>query len=131
MLDAARSGSAVIRDTDGLSLTLMPTEVVQRDNYVCEGLRAALVMLLLLRAPLPASPSHYGRLGWLAVLPAPDQEEFIWEYINALLMLTGQDASSVERLVYEWQQTARAWADPALRAQLSAGLHQPLPQVEL
>jgi len=128
---ARRPGGATIRDKDGEALLLTPASPVKRDRYVLRGLRAAVQLLALLRTDRDGDPLLYGSLAWLAVLPREDQVSFVWEYIRALQAVDGAGVEPVEQLLYEWQQTARAWVDDELRAELTSDLEEPLEDVEL
>lgn len=127
MTAAGTPSGAVIRDKDGRSFLLAPAATVSRDRYVLEGLRSAVrVLRLLTLDAFHGEPLLYGDLAWLADLPENDQREFCWEYIKALETISVIGVEGVEDLLYAWQQTARAWADPEIRDQLTAELSAPL-----
>ncbi|MDQ1304298.1 MAG: hypothetical protein QG671_125 [Actinomycetota bacterium] len=126
-----RPGGTMIRDKDGEALLLAPAGPVKRERYALEGLKAAVRVLKLLGLDQSCDPLLYGSLTWLAVLPREDQTTFIWEYVRALQAVEGAGTEAVEELLYEWQQTARAWADDSLRAELTGELNEPLSDVEL
>jgi hypothetical protein len=132
VMDAARRpGGAIIRDRGGESFLLTPAAPVSRDHYLLEGLRAAVQVLNLLRSEEPRDSVLYGSLSWLSVLPREDQQQFVWEYVRVLQAASGTGVDAVEQLLYEWQQTARAWVDEDLRAELSSDLDEPLRDAEL
>jgi hypothetical protein len=128
---ARRPGGAIIRDRGGEAFLLTPAAPVSRDHYLLEGLRAAVQVLSLLRSGGPRDSVLYGSLSWLAILPNDDQQQFVWEYVRALQAATGTGVDAVEQLLYEWQQTARAWVDEDLRAELTSDLDEPLHGIEL
>jgi hypothetical protein len=133
VLVAARSTSgALIRDKDGESLLVEPAGRVARRGYELEGLRRAVRLLGVLRLPTEQrDPVLLGEFAWVSVLPEADQPQFVWEYVRALEAVSGTGFDAVEQLVYEWQQTARAWANEDLRGELTAPLNAPLHDVEL
>jgi hypothetical protein len=126
-----RPGGTMIRDKDGEALLLAPAGPVKREHYALEGLKAAVRVLSLLRADQPCDPLLYGSLAWMTVLPREDQTTFVWEYIRTLQVVDGTGVEVVEQLLYEWQQTARIWAEDSLRAELTGELDEPLSDVEL
>jgi hypothetical protein len=128
---ARHPGGAVIREKDGEALLLTLAAPVLRDRYVLNGFRSAIQVLHLLGTSVHREGLLYGQLAWLALLPEADQTTFIWEYVGALQAAEGTGTEPVEQLLHEWQQTARAWADEELRAELSTDLDEPLPDVEL
>jgi hypothetical protein len=133
VLDAARRpGGAVIRDKDGVSLLITYASGVSLDQYVLAGIKDAVRVLGLLTMPAELrDPIQYGDLAWVALLPENDQATFIWEYVRALEATAATGIDVVEQLVYEWQQTARAWSDADLRAQLTGDLDEPVADVAL
>lgn len=133
VLVAARSISgALIRDKDGESLLLEPAGRAARRGYELEGLRRAVRLLGVLHLPAEQrDPVLFGDFAWVAVLPETDQAQFIWAYVQAITAVSGTGPDAVEQLVYEWQQTARAWADEYLRAELTEPLAAPLYAIEL
>jgi hypothetical protein len=133
VLIAARTQSgAIIRDKDGESLLVEPATRSGRAQYELAGLRNGFRVLRLLALPAESrDPVLYGELAWLAALPAADQQQFVWEYVRALEAIDATGPEVVEQLLYEWRQTARAWADEALRGELLTPLSTPLTHVEL
>lgn len=133
VLVAARTSSgAVIRDKDGESLLLEPARRAARRGYELEGLRRAVRLLGVLRLPAEQrDPVLFGEFAWAALLPEADQAQFVWEYVRALEAVSSTGSDTVEQLVYEWQQTARVWADEDLRSELTAPLDAPLHDVDL
>lgn len=131
---------ALIRDTDGTALLLAPAHKVHLDQYTRAGFRDAahlLIQLVSSGADLsdPAADTGdvagLGNLAWLSVLSAEDRLQFVVEYVRALDQADGLGGERVEQLLYEWQQTARAWMDEDVRAGLLGDVAEPLLDVEL
>jgi hypothetical protein len=133
VLSAARTvGGAIIRDKDGESLLVEPAARSGRARYELAGMRNAFRVLRLLAMPFEhRDPVLYGELAWLAVLPGADQESFVWEYVRMLEAMGATGPEPVEQLIYEWRQTARAWADEDLRGELLSPQPNPSSHVEL
>jgi hypothetical protein len=129
---AHQPGGALIRDKDGTSFLLAPARASTIGRYLLDGLRSAVRVFFALQMPVEDRDSlYYGSLAWLAILPDDDQREFVGQYVRALEDVEVTGLHFVEQLVYEWQQTARVWADEALRSELTADLPSPLHDVEL
>ena len=134
VMSAARlPGGALIRDKDGTSFLLAPAGTVSREHYVLAGMKDAVRVLRLVA--MPRSPDRdpvlYGDFAWLAELPDDAQCDFAWEYVRLLEAVPGRGTEPVEQMLYEWQQTARAYADEELRGELIGNLGAPLTDVEL
>lgn len=133
VLVAARTSTgAIIRDKDGESLLVEPAGRSGRVRYELAGMRNAVRVLRLLDMPADTrDPVLYGELAWVAGLDEGDQRLFAWEFVRALEAIDATGPEPVEQLLYEWRQTARAWADDELRGELLAPLSEPLPAIEL
>lgn len=133
VLSAARTSTgAIIRDKDGESLLVEPAGRSGRVRYELAGMRNALRVLRLLDMPEDSrDPVLYGELAWVAVLPENDQKLFAWEFVRALESIDATGAEHVEQVLYEWRQTARAWADVDLRGELTEAITAPLTDSEL
>lgn len=133
VLDAARHpGGALIRDKDGTSFLVTPAGRASRERYALNGMQSAVRALSLLGADRDSRDAVlYGEMAWLAVLPDEEQRRFVWEYLRALETSLGVGLDPVEQLLYEWQQTARIYADADLFAALTGDLDQPLTDIEL
>lgn len=133
VIDAARAGRALVRDKDGTSLTLAPSADIERTDEIAE------LALELIRARQTVeqgvdrrSPTGYGGLAWLSVLPDADQRRFLDELAETLLVAaSGTSLRPVELLLDDWRATAEAWADPDTREALLANERAPLVDVEL
>lgn len=133
VLVAARTSTgAIIRDKDGESLLVEPAGRSGRARYELAGMRNALRVLRLLDMPQDArDPVLYGELAWVAVLAERDQRMFAWEFVRALEAMDATGPEPIEQLLYEWRQTARAWADEDLRGELIDPIAEPLADIEL
>ena len=134
VLDAAhRPGGAFIRDRDGEALHIGLAEESDREHYLRCGYQSVAGIALTWTLPTvnPASDAAFGELAWLTVVPVEQQKLFLQEYISALGKVPGLGTDAVDQLVYEWQQTARAWADESLRDELLADVPEPLHDSEL
>jgi len=112
---AAREGGALLRDTDGFALTMVPLTQLEAISEVARTAVAALLALAALSRG-PVRPAELGRLAWLAVFDDDDRAEFFDELRDALSVAEAtRDAAPVETCVRKWRITARALADPAAR----------------
>ncbi len=133
VIDAARTGRALVRDKDGTALILTLAADVERNEEIAD---LALELVRLRQAvEQPAehrSPMSYGDQAWLSVLPDADQRRFLDELTEALLIAaSGTSLRPVELLIDDWRATAEAWADPDTREALLAKERAPLADVEL
>lgn len=133
ILDAARTPEgALIRDKDGTNFFLIEAARLTQDHATAQGLSDVLRLLRLVGlADNDRDPALYGEFGWLTSLPVDAQREFAWAYAHAVQSIPATGLSPVEQLIYDWQQTARAWSDPSLRAALTSTLTAPLADVTL
>lgn len=127
VIGAARRSphGTVIRDKDGTALLLTVLTDVQQTAYVSDGLRDAVSLLLSDTLQVPNSQK------WLELLPIEDRQEFVREYVQALLVVNATGTEPVEQLLYEWRQSARVLADAALSEELTSDVRAPLTDVEL
>jgi hypothetical protein len=132
VLEAARHGRALIRDKDGTAFEILLAGTSSRQRFVFAGMQRFIQTLSLLEIERGRrDPVLYGDFAWLAALPDDEQRRFIWEYVRAIEAALGIGPEVVDQLVYEWQQTARVYADPDLLAELTADVAAPLADVEL
>ncbi len=118
-LGAAREGGALLRDTDGFALTMVPLAQLEAITEVAHTAVAALLALAALSRG-SARPAELGQLAWLAVFDEEDRAEFFGELRDALSVAEAtRDAAPVETCLREWRTTARALADPQRRAVLT------------
>ena len=127
VMAAARTHlGALIRDKDGRTYALTAAAPIAAMQYALDGLSDAVVLQELLKSEGPRRPTQYGKFAWLTSLPDEGQHEFLNEYIPALLQVRVTGIEPVEDLLYSWQQTARIHEDPALLAELSTPIDEPL-----
>lgn len=131
VLDAARHGRALIRDKDGTAFEVLLAGTSSRQRFVFAGMQRFVRTLSLLELDRERrDPVLYGDFAWLATLPDDEQRQFIWEYVRAIEASLGIGPDLVDQLVYEWQQTARVYADQDLLAELTEDIPAPLVDVE-
>jgi hypothetical protein len=133
VLDAARSGQALLRDKDGTALVLAPAADVERTYEIAE---LALELIRARRAidhdAVPRSAALYGDFAWMSVLPDDAQRRFLDELTEGLLVAaSGTSLRPVELLLGDWRATAEAWADPDTREALLASEPALLADIEL
>lgn len=133
VVDAARRGSALIRDKDGLALVMAPAEETRRTREIgdlaLDLVRAASVML---PGGAARTAGAYGGMAWLSVLPIESQRRFFHEMSTALMVAaSGATLRPIELLLGDWRATAEAWADPDTRERLLADEDAPIPGIEL
>lgn len=133
IVDDARAHGALIRDKDGLSLTLAPTEVVERAHTLVGYIPALVQLEHLIRQPRSARHvSSFGAFAWAAALDDDDLATFVHEFSDALLVAaSGGPIRPVEELLYDWRVTAGLMSDPDLVADLTEDADEPLHDVEL
>jgi hypothetical protein len=119
-LGAAREGGALLRDTDGFALTMVPLAQLEAVTEIAQIAVAALLALAALGRG-SARPADLGQLAWLAAFDEDDRAEFFAELRDALSVAGAtRDAGPVETCLREWRTTARALSDPLRRAILTA-----------
>jgi Family of unknown function (DUF6247) len=115
-LGAAREGGALLRDTDGFALTMVPLAQLEAVTEIAQVAVAALVALAALSRGA-ARPADLGQLAWLAAFDEEDRTEFFAELRDALSVAGAtRDAGPVETCLREWRITARALSDPLRKA---------------
>lgn len=119
-LGAARQGGALLRDTDGFALTMVPLAQLEAITEIAQVAVAALLALASLGRG-SARPAELGRLAWLASFDEDDRAEFFEELRDALSVAAAtRDAAPVETCLREWRTTAQALSDPLRRTILTA-----------
>lgn len=114
-LGAARKGGALLRDTDGFALTMLPLTELEAITEVARTAVAALLAVAALSRG-QVRPAELGQLAWLAVFDEDDRAEFFDELRDALAVAEAtRDAEPVETCLREWRTTARALSDPLAR----------------
>jgi hypothetical protein len=119
-IGAAREGGALLRDTDGFALTMVPLAQLEAVTEIAQVAVAALLALAALGRG-STRPADFGQLAWLAAFDEDDRAEFFEELRDALSVAEAtRDAGPVETCLREWRMTARALSDPLRRAILTA-----------
>src|SRR5438067_1582393 len=87
VLDAARAGSARLRDHDGLSLVILPEERLSALRMVvrCAANFLALEHALASARGSELAPDDYGEWTWLRVFDETDLGTFMGEMHDALI----------------------------------------------
>jgi len=125
-LDAAKTGRARLRDSDGTSivalaeseldmLDLVATWSWERDRLVC----------LLSTHDASLTTLELGSLAWLHRLDREDQLAFAAELQESLVLaMSRRDGAPVRETVHAWQVTAAELDDPMRRDVLLGGLDE-------
>ncbi len=114
-LGAAREGGALLRDTDGFALTMVPLARLEAITEVANIAVAALVAESVLRKGA-ARAAELGPLAWLAAFDEDDRAAFFEELRDALSIAEAtSDSTSVGACLKEWRTTTPALSDPLRR----------------
>ena len=114
-IGAARQGGALLRDTDGFALTMVPLAQLEAITEVARTAVGALLAAAALSRG-QARPAELGQFAWLAAFDDDDRVEFFAELRDALAVAEAtRDAAPVETCLREWRATARALSDPLAR----------------
>lgn len=129
----ARTHGARIRDKDGLTLLLAPSERFDHAATLVHHIPTLVQLEHVLE--LPRAHRHltaFGAAAWAAGLEEDDLVTFVREFADAMLMAaSGGPVDVVEDLLHDWRSTAEIMADPELVAELTADADEPLLDVEL
>jgi len=118
-IGAGRDGRALLRDTDGFPLAMLPLPTLEAITEVAAQALALLGAEAAIREQR-VRPADLGPLAWLSALDHEDQDDFIAEFRDALaLAFSTSDVESVEICLREWKRTAAALSDPTRRAILT------------
>jgi len=115
VMDAARSGGATIRDTDGRSIAMLPAAKLDVYRKFAEWSQR---LERVTEAAKIGNPTvgALGDLAWARVFDADDLAEFAEELHTVLMAaLADEDFGLLEEVVNDWRVTARQLSDP-LRA---------------
>jgi hypothetical protein len=116
-LQAARAGSARLRDTDGTSLVMVPQAAFDMLSELksCAG-RYLQVEGALDRRRADRRPSDFGELAWLDAFDDDDLRTFRQEFHEALIRAVATDSTEpVDTCVLDWRTTAKALSDKKRR----------------
>lgn len=118
-LEAAREGSARLRDKDGTSLVMVRESRLQLLEKLVEWGGAHLRLDELLKSADAPSVSALGGLAWLRVFDREDLEQFAGDLQEALVASSADNGvEALENCVRDWRLTAQQLADPLRRAVL-------------
>jgi Family of unknown function (DUF6247) len=118
-IGAGRSGRALLRDTDGFGLIMVPLS----DWECTKAVSARAFDVLRTETALRRSDVRPAELpfGWLLEFDVDDRQEFLNEVRDALSVAeTTHDLEPVETCIRDWIRTAKALSDPLRRAILTA-----------
>lgn len=124
VLDEARAGEARLRDSDGMTLLLLPEAQVQTLRRVSAA-AANLAGVERLVEGLPdrrPELAEYGEWSWLRVFDAEDLREFIRDVREAIIV-GAREGSTVllDEHLRAWRITAEQADDPLFRSILLSG----------
>lgn len=118
-IDAGRDGRALLRDTDGFPLAMLPLPTLEAITEVAAHALALLGAEAAIRQER-VRPADLGPLAWLSALDREDQDDFVAEFRDALaLAFSTSDIESVEICLRDWKRTAAALSDPTRSAILT------------
>ena len=118
-LQAAREGSARIRDKDGTSLVTMPESRVVTLRLVSEWSGHLLRLQELLARDGQPSLGDLGELAWLRVFDRDDLREFADELHQSLIAsISDESGDALSETVRAWRVTAKEIDDPLRRSVL-------------
>lgn len=115
VMDAARGGRALVRDTDGTTLVMLPAHDVVAHDELLSAARAFLAAQLAVENRA-TRPIEFGELAWLAVFDDDDRASFLEEFRDTLATGLAGDLAPLHDCVRAWRTTAQALNDPARRA---------------
>lgn len=129
----ARSHGALIRDKDGTTLTLAPTDAYDRAANLVGYIPTLVQLEHVVRQPREARHvTSFGPVAWAASLDEEDLAAFVHEFADALLLAaSGGPLDAIEDLLYDWRITAEALSDDDLVDELLEDADEPLADVEL
>jgi hypothetical protein len=114
-IGAGRSGGALLRDTDGFGLIMVPLS----DWECTRAVSARALDVLRTEAALRHTDVRPSELpfGWLLEFDDEDRQEFLNEIRDVLSVAQStRDVEPVETCIRDWVQTAKALSDPLRRA---------------
>jgi hypothetical protein len=119
VLDTARRSRARIRDKDGLSLLVLPEELVEQLETLARFSRNLFALERALASGSRPGMSEIADFDWvwLRAFDAEDVGEFVIEMRQALLLAMLDDRTDLPEGVLErWRVTARSLDDPLRRS---------------
>ena len=114
-ISAARSGRALLRDTDGFALVMVPLAELEAVTELGHTAVALIRAESVLRQA-KARPFELGAMAWLSVFDEDDRTEFFDELHDAISLADStHDLEPLRTCLKAWQTTARALSDPTRR----------------
>lgn len=118
-LTNARHGRALLRDTDGLALAMVPLAELEAVTELSHTAAAFIRSESALRRG-QARASDLGDFAWLAEFDSDDQAQFFEELAEAIsLAESTHDLEPLRRCLHEWKTTAHVLSDPSRCAVLT------------
>ncbi len=116
-IDAAKSGGARLRDTDGASLVMVPLGTFEVLKELRSWAGRYLQVEGALERPRPERKAvDFGELAWLSAFDDEDQASFRRELHEALVQaVAAESLEPVNTCVRDWRTTARALSDDTRR----------------
>ena len=119
-ISAARSGRALLRDTDGFALVMVPLTELEAVTELGHTAIALIRAESMLRQD-KARPFDLGAMAWLSVFDEDDRIDFFDELHDAITLADStHDLQPLRTCLRDWQTTARALSDPTRRQILTA-----------
>jgi hypothetical protein len=119
VLEAARTGLAMVRDKDGTSLVMLPESRLRLLETLTKWWQAYMKLEALLHRNELPSVAELGELAWLRTFDREDFQEFVSELHDALVAANAdEDAAVLDECIHAWRTTARQLEDPLRRSVL-------------
>jgi hypothetical protein len=119
VLNAARTGRALVRDKDGTGLVMLPEAELNVLEGFAKWSQVHQRLSTFVSSKREATVSELGDLAWLRVFDRDDISAFADELHESLIAgLSDQDLSAIDETVEAWRVTARQLEDPLRRSVL-------------
>lgn len=130
VLQAARTGRALVRDKDGTGLVMLPEAELEVLEGFAKWSQVHQRLSAFLASKREITIGELGDLAWLRVFDREDISIFADELHESLVSgLADQDLAAVDESVRAWRVTARQLEDP-LRRSVLLGAKDPSDFVE-
>ncbi len=118
VLDAGRTDEgAVVRDTDGTTLLLLPKVLHDGLEVMVEMTQGFLVAAAAIDRDSTRA-SEFGSFAWMVFLDADDRKECLFDLRDALALLANGNRSAFEDVLEAWRITATELSDELRRTVL-------------
>ena len=115
-LDAAKSGRARLRDSDGTSIVALPEAELDALDLIATWSFEHRRLIALLAQNRVLTVIDLGSLAWLHVFDRDDQQAFADELQEALVLaMSAHDGAPIRDAVHAWRVTAGELSDPVRR----------------